>query len=48
MISLLKLGDPMSLVSFTEKDINFILTDMNQILTEIEDDPTHSISLYQN
>jgi hypothetical protein len=21
---------------------------MNQILTEIEDDPTHSISLYQN
>ena len=35
-------GSLMSLVTLTEKEINFIRTDTNQILSKIEDDPGHS------
>ena len=40
-------GDLMSWVSLTEKEINLIRTDTNQILTKIEDDPTHSLAKHQ-
>jgi hypothetical protein len=34
--------------TLTESEINFIRTDINQILSRIEDDPEHSISVHNS
>jgi hypothetical protein len=41
-------GDFLSLITLTESEINFIRTDTNQILSKIEDDPEHPLSVHES